>query len=198
MNSMKKMAGWVGIVSSLFIFAACGSTAHIQKDDSYNFSGIRSYAWVNGTQKNKGTSEPRKNSNDLLDRKIQTQVDKNLLANGWVMNTRNPDVLLVYDIDVQKEDRSVSNPVYSQPMTRYFYNPYARRYVPVYYPSQFLGYDYGTETVREGTLTLSMIDADSDKTIWQGWATTDVNGRRMSDREIASNVKAILKKFDKQ
>jgi hypothetical protein len=198
MNSTKKIAGWLGVVLGMFIFAACGSTAHIQKDDTYNFSGIRSYAWVNGTQKNKGVAETRKNNNNLLDSKVRTQVDKSLQANGWTLSNRNPDVLLVYDVDVQREERNVSNPVYTQPMTRYFYNPYARRFVPVFYPSQFMGYDYGTETVREGTLTLSMIDANTDKTIWQGWATTDVNGRRMSDREIASNVKAIMKKLDKQ
>jgi hypothetical protein len=197
MNSTKKLAGWLGVVLGMFIFAACGSSAHIQKDDTYNFSGIRSYAWVNGTQQTKTTAETRKNTNDLLDKKVHEQVDKSLQANGWRENNRNPDVLLVYDVDVQRENRNVSNPVYSQPMTRYFYNPYARRFVPVFYPSQFLGYDNTTETVREGTLTLSMIDADSDKTIWQGWATTEVNGRRMSDREIASNVKAIMKKLDK-
>jgi hypothetical protein len=197
MNSTKKLAGWLGVVLGMFIFAACGSSAHIQKDDTYNFSGIRSYAWVNGTQQTKSTAETRKNTNDLLDKKVHEQVDKSLQANGWRENNRNPDVLLVYDVDVQRENRNVSNPVYSQPMTRYFYNPYARRFVPVFYPSQFLGYDNTTETVREGTLTLSMIDADSDKTIWQGWATTEVNGRRMSDREIASNVKAIMKKLDK-
>jgi hypothetical protein len=103
----------------------------------------------------------------------------------------------VYDVDVQRESRNVSDPVYSQPTTRWFYNPYQRRYTPVYYPSQFLGYDNRTQTVREGTLTLTMMDADTDKTIWQGWTTSEVNGRTLSDRQIDNNVKAIIKKLEK-
>jgi len=197
MNNTKKLSGWLGVVLGLFMFAACGTSAHIQKDDTYNFSGIRSYAWVNGTQKTQGVAETHTKSNSLLDQKVHAKVDEILQANGWALNNRNPDVLLVYDVDVQREERNVSDPVYSMPMTRYFYNPYARRYVPVYYPSQFMGYDNRTQTVREGTLTLSMIDANTDKTVWQGWATTDVDGRRMSDKEIASSVKAIMKKIDK-
>ena len=197
MNSMKKIAGVVSVALGVFFLGGCGSTAHIQKDDSYDFNKIRSYAWVSGTQQTKGVSQPKNRSNDLTERRIHASVDKNLQANGWTETDRNPDVLLVYDVDVQRENRNVSNPVYSQPMTRWFFSPYSRRYVPVYYPSQFMGYDNTTETVKEGTITLSMLDADTDKTIWQGWATTEVNGKNLSDREINANVKAILKKLDK-
>ncbi len=187
----------MGVVLGMFVISSCGSAAHIQKDDSYNFSKIRSYAWVNGTQKEKGETVSSTRKTDLTGQKIRTNIDQNLQANGWVLNNRNPDVLLVYDVDVQREDRNVSNPVYSTPTTRWFFNPYARRYVPVYYPSQFLGYDNQTQSVKESTLTLTMTDADTDKTIWQGWTTTEMNGRHLSDRAIASNVKAILKKLDK-
>jgi hypothetical protein len=197
MNSNNKISWFLGVVLGMFVLSSCGSSAYIQKDNSYNFSKIRSYAWVNGTQPIKGVTETRTRTNDLVDRKIRSTIDQNLQANGWQLNNRNPDVLLVYDVDVQRENRNVSNPVYSQSFTRYFYNPYARRYVPVYYPSQFMGYDNTTETVKEGTLTLTMTDAYTDKTIWQGWTTSEVSGRNLSDREINNNVKAILKKLDK-
>jgi hypothetical protein len=104
-------------------------------------------------------------------------------------------VLLVYDVDVQKETRNVSDPVYTQPTTRWFYNPYRRTYVPIYYPSEFLGYNNSKEIVNEGTLTLTVMNADTEKTIWQGWTISDVNGRRMTDKEIDNNVKAIVKKL---
>ncbi|NCI47862.1 DUF4136 domain-containing protein [Sediminibacterium soli] len=197
MNSIKHMLGLLGVVLGIFVLTGCGSTAYIQKDNSYNFNKIRSYAWVNGTQKARGDNVSRARSNDLVDRKIRDKIDERLQSGGWVLDNRRPDVLLVYDVDVQRENRNVSNPVYSMPSTRWFFNPYARRYVPVYYPSQFLGYDNATETVRESTLTLTMMDADTDKTIWQGWTTTEMNGRVLSDKEIAGNVKAILKKLDK-
>jgi hypothetical protein len=51
------------------------------------------------------------------------------------------------------------------------------------------------ETVNEGTITLTVIDAKTDRTIWQGSATADINGRRMTDEEIDEYVKAIIKKL---
>jgi hypothetical protein len=66
---------------------------------------------------------------------------------------------------------------------------------PIYYPSEFLGYNNQQETVNEGTLTLTIMNAETEKTIWQGWTTSDVNGRRMTDKEIDDNVKAIIKKL---
>ena len=194
---MKKMTWMMGVVLSVFILSSCGSTAHIQKDNDYNFSKVKTYAWVNGTQKDKGITEPSAKTNDLTDRKIRASVNKNLQAIGWREADQNPDVLLVYDLDVQKEERNISNPVYSQPTNRWIYNPYTRRYVSIYYPSQFLGYDNSTQTVKEGTLILTMTDANTDKTIWQGSTTSEINGRNLSDRAIDYNVKAIIKKLDK-
>jgi hypothetical protein len=40
-----------------------------------------------------------------------------------------------------------------------------------------------------------VIDAKTDKTIWQGTATDDVNGRRMNDNEIDDYTRAIIKKL---
>lgn len=194
---MKKIPWILGVVLSVFILTSCGSTAYVQKDNAYNFSNVKSYAWVNGTEKEKGAGSPKITTGDLTDRKIRASIDKHLQATGWRLNNQNPDVLLVYDVDVQRENRNISNPVYSQPVTRWFYNPYARRYVSVFYPSEFLGYDNSTQTVKEGTLTLTMTDAYTDKTIWQGWTTSEVNGKNLSDREIDNNVKAIIKKLEK-
>ena len=194
---MKNTQWLLGVVISLFILTGCGSTAYVQKDKSFDISKVRSYAWVDGTQQDKNNATTKTRINDLTDRKIRQSIDKNLQANGWKEVNNNPDVLLVYDVDVQNENRNVSSPVYSQPTTRWFYNPYSRRYVSVYYPSQFVGYDNSTQTIKEGTLTLTMLNADTDKTIWQGWTTSEVNGKNLTDREIDNNVKAIIKKLDR-
>jgi len=39
------------------------------------------------------------------------------------------------------------------------------------------------------------MDANTGKTIWQGTTSSEVNGRRMSDKEIDDNAKAIIKKL---
>ena len=193
---MKKIQWLLGVLLSVFLvflFCGCGTSAYVQKDNTVDFSKLKTYAWVGGTQKDSLGRKPDKN--DLVNRKIKQSITKNMKQNGWREVSVNPDVWLVYDMDIQREKRRVNDPVYSYPTTRWFYNPYSRRFVPVYYPSRFLGYREGTESVRERTLTLTILDADNNKTIWQGWVSSDINGRHMSDREIDESVKAIVKKL---
>ncbi len=196
---MKKITCVLGIVLGLFIIfllASCGRQAFVQKDDTVDFSKIKTYAWVTGTQKDSTKNTMVKSGvNDLVDRKIRSSIDKNLQQNGWREVKTNPDVVLIYDVDVQKEDRRVTDPQFSMPTTRWFYNYYSGRYVPVYYPSQFIGYRDRTETIKEGTITLTLMDARKEKTIWQGWASSEVNSKRMTDKEIDENIKAIVKKL---
>ena len=186
---MKKTNWLFFAVMNIFILAGCGTAAHVQKDNSFDFSKVKTYAWVPA-----GKDSTHK-TNDLTDTKIRQSVDKQLRANGWRENNTNPDVLLVYDVDIAKEGRSVRNPVYSQPTTRWFYNPYSRRYVSVYYPSEFIGYDNSHETVTEGTFTLTVKKASTEKTIWQGWTSSEINGKHLTDREIDDNVKVIIRKL---
>ena len=194
---MKKTTWMAGGLMVMVILSGCGSTVYVQKDKNLDLGKIKTYSLTSAV-KNKGDDANKAKINDLTDRKIRESVDKNLEANGWKEVNRNPDVFLVYDVVIEKEDRTVTTPAYSYPFTRWYYNPWGRRWVPVYYPSQFIGYDSNVETIKEGTLTLTMMDASTDKTIWQGWTTSQVNGRRLTDREINSNVKAIIKKLNKQ
>jgi hypothetical protein len=66
----------------------------------------------------------------------------------------------------------------------------------IYYPSQFEGYERDERPIREGTVTISMIDTKTDKTVWQGWTTDEVNSRNLTTKEIQNSVKSIFKKFD--
>ena len=105
-------------------------------------------------------------------------------------------MLLSYDVLVEKGIKGSNNPVYSRPYSRLVYNPYTRRYTTVYYPSQFLGYERDEREIKEGTVTITMIDTRTDKTVWQGWTTDEVNSRNLTSREIQSAVRSIFKKFD--
>ena len=113
------------------------------------------------------------------------------------MESKNrPDVLLDYNIMVENTVKEKSNPVYSRPYTRYYYNPYSKRIVGFYYPSQMMGYESYEIPYKEGTITLHMIDRKSDKLIWQGWSSDAVNSHNLTSKEVNSSVKAILRKFD--
>ncbi|MGN6163453.1 MAG: DUF4136 domain-containing protein [Flavisolibacter sp.] len=182
----------VAFISGLLL-TSCASVAHVEKDKTANFNNYHTYSWVETTDK-KDDSVKTKVS-DLTERTIRNAVDAEMAKTGW-QQSKHPDVLLAYDLLVEKNVKEQNNPVYSQPYTRWLYNPYTRRYVSIYYPSEFLGYDRDQQQVREGTITISMIDAKTDKTVWQGWTTDEVNSRNLTSKEIQNGVKNIFRKFD--
>jgi len=181
------------IVSGLLL-AGCASVAHVEKDDSVNFGNYHSYAWVE-TRDSKNDSA-KVNVSDLTERRIKEAVNAELAKAGWKESNRRPDVLLSYDVLVERGTKENADPVYSQPFTRYLYNPYTRRWISIYYPSQFLGYDRNPRSVKEGTVTISVIDAKTEKTVWQGWTTDEVNSHNLTSKEIQNAVKSIFRKFD--
>lgn len=182
---------WGGSLGIVFLLASCAPAAHIEKDDATDFSRYKTFAWIEKEETTKGKK------NDLAEQKIRQAVNKELEKTaGWKETKKNPDILLSYDVLVERSTKQNSEPVYSQPFTRTFYNPYRRRFVNVYYPSRFQGYDNYNSQVREGTITVTMTDPDTDKTVWQGWTTDEVDSRNLSSKEIQTSVKAIFRKFD--
>lgn len=186
-----------GILSALaiaaVIFTGCGTTAHIERDKTADFSKYKTYTWVPGADK-----KVSNHRNDILESNIRASVNEELEKNGFKEVKTNPDLLMSYDLLVDKTNRKESDPVYSQPFSRLYYNPFSGRYRSIYYPSQFEGYNEYSTTVSEGTVTISMIDSKTDKTIWQGWTTNDVDGNKVTSKEIERDVKSIFKKFDIQ
>ncbi len=190
-DSYRKWSGYFVIV---FLLAGCASTAHIEKDDNADFSRYKTFAWLD---KDGEGSHDRNKKNDLTEMKIREAVSSELQKSaGWREVKNRPDVLLSYDVLVEKGIKGSNNPVYSRSYSRLVYNPYTRRYTTVYYPSQFLGYERDEREIKEGTVTITMIDTRTDKTVWQGWTTDEVNSRNLTSREIQSAVRSIFKKFD--
>jgi len=181
---------WLIAAVGPFILLSCGTTAHIEKDDNVNFNSYKSFTWLHGDE---GKLE---NQSDLIESKVRQAVSLELEKAGWKQNKNKPDVLLDYDLLVERASKEKREPMYSQPTTRVIYNPYTRRYATIYYPSQFLGYDSYEQLIKESTITITMIDAKTDKTVWQGWTTGEVNNRNITQKEIQKAVASIFKKFD--
>ena len=177
-------------VLSIGILAGCASSAHIEKDETVNFSKYKTFTWLHGEN---GKLE---NQSDLIESKVRNAVTQEFEKIGWRESKNKPDVILDYDVLVERSNQQQSEPVYSQPYSRLVYNPYTRRYATIFYPSQFLGYESYEKVIKEGTITVTMIDAKTDKTIWQGWTTGEVNNRNLTNKEIQKAVASIFKKSD--
>ncbi len=176
------------------LLAGCASVAHVEKDDSANFNRYHSYTWVEAKDSKDEFSNEK--VSDLTEKRIREAVNAELAKAGWRESKNKPDVLISYDVMVERAVKENNSPVYSQPFTRYVFNPYTRRWLSLYYPSQFVGYDRNQRSVKEGTVTISVIDAKTEKTVWQGWTTDEVNSQNLTGKEVQNAVKSIFRKFD--
>lgn len=184
---------FITVAFSGLLLAGCASVAHVEKDESVDLNKYQTFAWVD-TRDTKSDTVKTKVS-DLSERTIKDAVNEELARAGWKQSAK-PDVLLAYDVLVERAVKEQNNPVYSRPFNRFYFNPYSRRWMSVYYPSQFMGYDREPQQVREGTITISLIDAKTDKTIWQGWTTDEVSSRNLTAKEIRNGIRSIFRKFD--
>jgi hypothetical protein len=149
--------------------------------------------WVN-TQAAQNENGTRPIS--YADVSVRNAVNSELNKLGWREVSADPDMLISYDVLVESSVEQRSDPVYSGSFIRWYYNPYSRRWVSLYYPSQFLGYQSYEVPVKEGTVTISMMDARTDKVVWQGWTTENMNYSRLTDEDISKSVRNIFNKFD--
>lgn len=188
---MKRISTFLVLLFAGLMLTGCASVAYIEKDETVNFSKYSTYAWVDTKEK-----KDSGNYNSLTEQHVRKAVDEELAKQGWKKTNRQPDVLLSYDVLVEKTIKQDTEPLYSRSFTRTFYNPYTRRWGYIYYPSRFMGYDRSSYEVKEGTVTISMIDAATEKTVWQGWTTDEINSRNLTGKEIQVSVKSIFRKFD--
>ena len=185
-----KLFGFVAIAG---LAVSCKSPVYVQRDETVNLRDYHTYAWVE-TEASQDDNSRR--SPAYSDMSVRKAINAELARQGWRQVRNDPDVLLSYDILVERSTALQSDPVYSQPFTRWYYNPYRRRWGTIYYPSQFMGYQNYDVPVREGTITVTMTDPRNDKLVWQAWTTERLNYSRMTSDEIAKSIRNIFNKFD--
>lgn len=173
--------------------AACTNRVYVQKDENVNLANYRSYMWVD-TRANEHDNSPRATA--YIDINLQSAVNAELKKQGLKEVNHNPDMLLSYDVLVEKTPEQRTNPVYAQSLTRMYYNPFSKRWGTIFYPSQFLGFQSYEVPVREGIVTINMSDTQTDKLVWQGRITERLNYTRLTQEEINKTVRNIFNKFD--
>jgi hypothetical protein len=193
-GGIMKLWKFLGLVALVGISTvSCKSPVYVQKDESVNLRNYHTYSWVE-TRANENDNSKRATA--YADISVRNAVNAELAKQGWREVSNNPDVLLSYDVLVERSTEQQSDPVYSRSFTRMYYNPYTRRWGTIYYPSQFVGYQTYEVPVKEGTITITMTDARTDKVVWQAWTTERLNYSRLTADEISKSVRNIFNKFD--
>ena len=190
---MKKILFGAMLISAAAIIYSCSTPAHVEKDPGTNLSNYKTYMWVDLKASEDDASS---RATAFADLSARNAVNEELQRWGWKEVDENPDVMVSYDILVERNVETQSDPVYSQPYTRLYYNRFTRRWSTIYYPSQFLGYDQYQVPVKEATITITMMDADNDKKIWQGWTTERLNGSAITELNVKKSVRNIFKESE--
>ena len=178
------------LISAAATVYSCSAPAYVEKDNSVNLSNYKTYMWVDVKSSENDASS---RATAFADVSVHNSVNAELSNWGWREVTDDPDVLISYDVLVERNVETQSDPVYSQSYSRLYYNRFTRRWSRIYYPSQFLGYQQYQVPVKEATITISMMDADTDKKIWQGWTTERLNGGGITDLDVKKSVRNIFK-----
>jgi hypothetical protein len=190
--TFKTIKLYIIAIAAMAGMASCANSAHVEKTKNFDQSKYKTYSWI-APEKTKGTKPVRKN--EIAEQNIRLAVNEALQKKGWREVKSNPDILVSSEFLVEKSQEQKNDPVYSESYVRSYYNPRSGRYNNFYYPARFMGYDSYPTTVKKGTITIMLIDADTDKTVWQGWATNELNYAQITDKEINKNIKSIFKKF---
>ncbi len=179
-------------IASVFAFAACSPTTHIEVASGVNFNNYKTFGWANDN----GVKKAGRVDNQIVDNNIKNSIGSELESKGWIETDQQPDVLLDYNVMVEQGERRETEPVYNYPYTGYYYNPWRRRLGYYYGPSFFGAYRTYNVPFKEGTLTVNMVDAKTNKLIWQGWAKGDVSSNNVTSKEAETDVKSIFKKLN--
>ena len=183
-----KYTGWL---FALLLVLGCAKKVFIKKSGTVDFDKINSYAWVAAVKDSSKTAAKK-----LLNSKVRKSFERNLATLGWKKVNSQPGVLLVYDVDIQNTSSSDNDPLFSQPTTRWYYSESSKGYVPIFYPERGLGFYNKDLPGPAGTVILSILNVRTKKIIWQGRTATTLNGKQLTDQEIETTVKAIVKELN--
>ena len=174
------------------ILSGCTTASHVEVAQGVNFNNYKTFGWANDN----GMKKSGRADNDIIDNNIKNSVSSELEKKHWQETDQKPDVMLDYNVTVRKGVKKETEPVYGYPYTGYFYSPWSHRRAYYYNPGFFRGYHSYNVPFKEGTLTVNMVEANTNKLIWQGWATGDITSKSITSKEAQTDIKSIFKKLN--
>lgn len=143
-------------------------------------SHYRTFAWTSEDQPR--TGDPRLDDNEFFDSRVRAAVERHLSAKGFRTSTSSPPDFLIdyhafvdYRVEVVEDDE-------------YRYDTHGSL------PSGARVVEY-----EQGTLLIDVIDPETRKLVWRGWAQSDIDGvignpQRMEER-INKVARLIIERF---
>lgn len=145
-------------------------------DKSVSIQRLTTYNWLP-----RHDIESRNNPlyyNELNDRRIKDEVDKQMTLKGYAFSKNEPKMLIHYHIAI--EERSVVR------MEELSYG----------YSKYWLDQRANLVRYSEGTLIIDFMDASNCNLIWRGWATSILDdSRTMNEDLLREAVDDIFKRF---
>jgi hypothetical protein len=174
-TTMKTSYNIASVIILLTIIAACSSvTTFSDRDKAANFSNYKTFAWL----PNPADSFANELfSNEIIETNVKNYVNKEMQDRGYVIDIDSPDLILEYNVDIERKNRVETAPMYQYPYNyNWSYNPNYDRYFGYRFgnPSSPAPYEtYTSERIpyNEGTLTIGVIDRRTNKLVWRGWST---------------------------
>ncbi|MCH4823500.1 DUF4136 domain-containing protein [Gramella lutea] len=184
-------------LSAIFLFnmfmVSCGSSGPTAKDDLKKLKSYNSYAYL----PNKDTIISRDFDNDEIQQVIVETINANMEDEGFVLNKRNPDILVHFHPMFDEKVAVNANPVY----TNYaYYRP--GHYIGTYY-QDFMYENYFTVQrlngprvdqipYRERSIVIDLVDRRTNEILWRGTSEDEIGNRRI-EKQIRSYIDDIFK-----
>lgn len=144
----------------------------------------RTYYWVTPIQ---GMGDKSASNDPMYQDAIQQAVTSELQKKGYQMMQNNPDVLVNYYVFKEPTRLTGTN---NSDFDEFQYNPNDIRRAG----------DTRTYDLDAGTVLLQMVDRQSGKLVWQGYATglTDGDITTLDDTKVKDAIMKIFDKYDYQ
>jgi hypothetical protein len=175
------------------LFAACTNSAVVAKHDYEEPVAARTYAWI-ATKADPRDEFPRPIS--YADNNMRKAVANYLGKLGWREVSSHPDLLVSYDVLIEKTPAQVNGPIDPEPLKSLYFNPTTHRWVNLPFPSQFSKYQLYEVPPREAVVMLHITDARTDQLLWQAWTLQKMDYTRFKQTEVNKSVRNIFNKLD--
>lgn len=171
----------------LFIGVSCGTTVKVTSDydKAANFTGYKTFALYDVKAK-EGQINP------LNADRIVNAIKKEMTGKGFTENTTNPDIM-INAVTLMKDKQSVT--------ASSNYYGYGGMYRPYGYYGGGMGMASGTTTYntydyKDGSLFIDIVDAKTQKLVWQGVANAEIDKQpKDPDAFISGAVKKVLDNY---